>query len=233
MWQTGAGQPRWELETLAVRGERFAAVAVQTDYGNGMLRESINVIGLDATLSLLQRQVDFDHRRRRWSDRRTGSAAQPGRRELSETAPWALGTSTNAAVGEASLTGGSRHSWDAGRRVASVSDEPSNAASEFVRNAFAFFTERGSPSEEVVRAALTDDFAYEDRRSGPSFPDADAESFPKFVLSHLANRCWATTMGAPRLSPCGASGSPRWRSRSTTATGCCASPSTSLALMPP
>ena len=39
-------------ETLAVRGERFAAVAVQIDYGNGMLRESIHVIGLDATLSL-------------------------------------------------------------------------------------------------------------------------------------------------------------------------------------
>ena len=54
------GQPRWELETLAVRGERFAAVAVQTDYGNGMLRESIDVIGLDATLSMMQRQVDFD-----------------------------------------------------------------------------------------------------------------------------------------------------------------------------
>ena len=94
----------------------------------------------------------------------------------------------------ASLTGGSRHSWDAGRRVASVSDEPSNAASEFLRNAFAFFTEAGSPSEEVVRAGLTDDFAYEDRRSGPSFPDADAESFPKFVVSHLANRC----CGQPR-----------------------------------
>jgi hypothetical protein len=61
MWQTGAdGQPRWERETLAVRGERFAAVAVQTDFGNGMLLETINVIGLDATLSLVQRQVQFD-----------------------------------------------------------------------------------------------------------------------------------------------------------------------------
>ena len=61
MWQTGApGQPRFEPETLAVRGERFAAVAVRTVYGNGMVLETINVIGLDATLSLRQRQVNFD-----------------------------------------------------------------------------------------------------------------------------------------------------------------------------
>jgi hypothetical protein len=61
VWQTGAdGQPRFEPETLAVRGERFAAVAVQTDFGNGMLLETINVIGLDATLSKVQRQVNFD-----------------------------------------------------------------------------------------------------------------------------------------------------------------------------
>jgi hypothetical protein len=43
-----------------VRGERFAALVVQTDYGNGFLRENISVIGLDATLSKLQRHVDFD-----------------------------------------------------------------------------------------------------------------------------------------------------------------------------
>jgi hypothetical protein len=60
MWQTGAGQPRWKTETLAVRGERFAALAVETDYGNGMLLDSIIVIGLDATLSMVQRQVDFN-----------------------------------------------------------------------------------------------------------------------------------------------------------------------------
>ena len=61
LWQTGTGgQPRFEAETLAVRGERFAAVAAQTDYGNGMLTESIHVVGLDATLSVLQRQVYFD-----------------------------------------------------------------------------------------------------------------------------------------------------------------------------
>ena len=81
-----------------------------------------------------------------------------------------------------------------GRRVASVSDEPSNAASELLRKAYASFTERGSPSEEVVRAGLTDDFAYEDRRRGPSFPDADAESYPKVVRS-----VWQTgTAGQPR-----------------------------------
>ena len=60
MWQTGAGQPRWETETLAVRGERFAAVAIHTDYGNGMLLDSIDVFGLDATLRLEQRQVSLD-----------------------------------------------------------------------------------------------------------------------------------------------------------------------------
>jgi hypothetical protein len=60
MWQTGAGQPRWEVETLAVRGERFAALAVQTDYGNGMLVEAIEVFGLDATLRRLHRQVSFE-----------------------------------------------------------------------------------------------------------------------------------------------------------------------------
>jgi len=63
--------------------------------------------------------------------------------------------------------------------VARVSDEPSNAASEYMRNAYAFFTERGSPPEEVLRAALTDDFAYEARSSGPRLPDADALLDPR------------------------------------------------------
>jgi hypothetical protein len=76
-----------------------------------------------------------------------------------------------------------------------VSDEPSNAASESVRNVFDFFTKRGSPSEEVVRAGLTDDFTHEDRRRGLSFPDADAESFPKVVVS-----MWQTGAdGQPRF----------------------------------
>ena len=43
-----------------MRAERFAAVAVQTDYGNGMLRDNVVVIALDATLRMEQRQVDFD-----------------------------------------------------------------------------------------------------------------------------------------------------------------------------
>jgi hypothetical protein len=98
-------------------------------------------------------------------------------------------------VGDASLTGGSRHSWDAGRRVASVSDEPSNTASKFLRNAYAFLTEAGSPSEKWVRAGLTDDFVSEDRRRGLSFPDADAESLPKVVFS-----MWQTGAGQPRWS---------------------------------
>ncbi len=61
IWQTGAaGQPRWDVETLAVRGERFAAIVLRIDYGNGMVTESIHVFGLDATLSLVQCDVDFD-----------------------------------------------------------------------------------------------------------------------------------------------------------------------------
>jgi hypothetical protein len=61
IWQTGAdGQPRFEAETLAVLGERFAAMKIQTDYGNGMVTESLHVFGLDATLRKLQLDLDFD-----------------------------------------------------------------------------------------------------------------------------------------------------------------------------
>ena len=60
IWQTGAGQPRFETRTLAVRGERLAAIAVTIDYGNGMVVESIKVCGLDATASLVQHDIDFD-----------------------------------------------------------------------------------------------------------------------------------------------------------------------------
>jgi hypothetical protein len=78
----------------------------------------------------------------------------------------------------------------------SVSDEPSNAASESLRNIYVSLSEAASaPSEKWVRAGLTDDFVYEDRRSGPSFPDADAESMPKIVLS-----MWQTGAGNPRWS---------------------------------
>jgi len=82
-------------------------------------------------------------------------------------------------------------------RVASMSDEPSNAASISLRNTYALLSEAASPpSEKWVRAGLTDDFAYEDRRSGPSFPDADAESFAKFLLT-----MWQTGAGQPRWEP--------------------------------
>jgi hypothetical protein len=60
VWETGAGRPRFQVEILAVRGDRFAAARLQIDYGNGMLFESIHVVALDATLSLGQRAVEFD-----------------------------------------------------------------------------------------------------------------------------------------------------------------------------
>jgi len=61
IWETGAGgQPRFGMKTLAVRGERFAAIAMEVDYGNGMTIESIHIFGLDPSASLLQREVDFD-----------------------------------------------------------------------------------------------------------------------------------------------------------------------------
>ena len=85
-----------------------------------------------------------------------------------------------------------------------MSDEPSNAASESLRYAFDFFTERGCPSEKLARAGLTDDFTYEDRRSGPSFPDADAETYSKIVLS-----VWQT----------GADGQPRWETETLAVRG--------------
>jgi hypothetical protein len=75
-----------------------------------------------------------------------------------------------------------------------VSDEPSNTASEAFRNALAVFTEAGAPSEESLRARLADDFTYEDRRRGPSFPNFDAESYPKFVETN-----WQTGAGRPEF----------------------------------
>jgi hypothetical protein len=60
-WGTGAGKPWTEIgEVLAIRGERLAALAYRLDYGNGMVRESIVVIGLDATLGLMRRSIEFD-----------------------------------------------------------------------------------------------------------------------------------------------------------------------------
>ena len=79
-------------------------------------------------------------------------------------------------------------------RVALVGDEPSNAASEAVAFVYAVFTE-GPPPEDALRAGLADDFVYEDRRSGWKFPDGDAESYPKVLLS-----IWETGAdGQPRF----------------------------------
>ena len=76
-----------------------------------------------------------------------------------------------------------------------MSDEPSNTASERFRNTLAVFTETGAPSEASFRALLADDFTYEDRRRGPSFPNLDAESYPKFVET-----IWQTGVGRPEFS---------------------------------
>ena len=79
-------------------------------------------------------------------------------------------------------------------RVASVSDEPSNAASEALLAAYARL-ELGPFPTDLVRATLTDDFTYEDRRSGPTLPEIGAEYFPKVVNSH-----WETGAAArPRF----------------------------------
>jgi hypothetical protein len=60
-WQTGAGRPEFAApRILAVRGDRFVAALIRIDYGNGMLLEAVHVFALDATLSLAQREIDFD-----------------------------------------------------------------------------------------------------------------------------------------------------------------------------
>jgi hypothetical protein len=75
-----------------------------------------------------------------------------------------------------------------------VSDEPSNAASEWLRNAVSVLNESESPPHGT-RSLLTDDFTYEDRRSGPSFPNLDATTFPRFVAT-----TYETGAGRPRTS---------------------------------
>jgi hypothetical protein len=56
-----AGRPRFILdEVVAARGERLAACRAGVDYGNGFMTESIQVLELDATLTLVQRVVTFD-----------------------------------------------------------------------------------------------------------------------------------------------------------------------------
>ena len=75
-----------------------------------------------------------------------------------------------------------------------MNDEPSNAASEGLHNVFAHLAQ-GSPSEGWLRAGLTDDFEYQDRRTGLRFPDSDAESYPKLFMT-----IWQTGTGAlPRF----------------------------------
>jgi hypothetical protein len=59
-WETGAGRPQWTVQIVAVRGEQFAAGVMNLDYGNGMVREAILVIGLDATLRLMHCNIQFD-----------------------------------------------------------------------------------------------------------------------------------------------------------------------------
>ena len=97
-------------------------------------------------------------------------------------------------MGEASLSRWRRQGGTPFVRVAVVSDDLSNAASEHFRRAVAFSTDSGSAPGELVRASRADDFAYEDRRRGPSFPPLDAESFPRFVET-----IWETGAGQPRF----------------------------------
>ena len=60
-WAAGAGQPvNTVREVVAVRGERVAAVTAYYDYGNGMGREILTVVGLDPSLRRLHRVIDFD-----------------------------------------------------------------------------------------------------------------------------------------------------------------------------
>ena len=62
LWDSGGGEPRFTMhEIIAVRGDRIAACRVSADYANGWTTESIQVMELDATLSLLRRWFDFDH----------------------------------------------------------------------------------------------------------------------------------------------------------------------------
>ena len=60
-WEVGVGRPRFSLrETVSVRGERFAACALEIDYGDGMISETLHVVGLDPTMRLMQRTIEFD-----------------------------------------------------------------------------------------------------------------------------------------------------------------------------
>jgi hypothetical protein len=96
--------------------------------------------------------------------------------------------------GEASLTGGRR----VGRsvvKVASVSDEPSNTASEWMRGIYAVLNDFESPPLEMIRSSFTGDFIYEDRRRGALFPIMGAELVGEAFASF-----WATGAGRPRFT---------------------------------
>lgn len=45
---------------LGVRGDRFAACRLNLDDGNGWVHESVIVIGLDSTLTMVQLLIDFE-----------------------------------------------------------------------------------------------------------------------------------------------------------------------------
>ena len=103
-------------------------------------------------------------------------------------------TLAHAWVGEASLTGGSRVGTPV-VRVSSVSDEPSNTASEWMRGTYAVLNDFESPPHEMIRSSFTGDFVYEDRRRGAIFPimgaELGAEAFASF---------WDTGAGRPRFT---------------------------------
>jgi hypothetical protein len=78
-----------------------------------------------------------------------------------------------------------------------VSDEPSNAASEFLRFGYSVMNEFGSPpgdaETQFLWSSFADDFTYEDRHRGPRFASGDAEMFRRFIES-----AWETGAGRPR-----------------------------------
>jgi hypothetical protein len=77
-----------------------------------------------------------------------------------------------------------------------MAGEPSNAASEFLRAAFAALNEAKSPPEDGwIRAGMSDDFSFEDRRRGPTFPATGADANVRTIAS-----AWEVGGGQPRWS---------------------------------
>ena len=98
-------------------------------------------------------------------------------------------------MGESSLTSGSKRGWRPVVSVASVSDEPSNAASGWMRGIYAVLNDFESPPHEMIRSSFTDDFVYEDRRRGAIFPIMSAELGAEAFAS-----IWDTGAGRPRFT---------------------------------